>query len=163
MSAKTDDSVNGALKDHILVLASGVFDLVHYGHIRFIEEAKKLGGKEAHLVVIVARDKTVERLKGRRPIIPEDQRRAVVESLKPVDEALLGYEDLSFEETILQVQPDIIAVGYDQLDIENDVQELITARNLPIEVVRVGKFGRADLDSSSKIKRKILSEEPSSS
>lgn len=151
------------LSDQVLVLASGVFDLVHYGHIRFIEEAKKLGGENSRLVVIVARDKTVERLKGRRPIIPEDQRRAVVESLKPVDEAILGYEDLSFEETIVKVKPDIIAVGYDQRSIENDIRAFIKARGLTIEVVRVGKFGRADLDSSSKIKRKILSEETSSS
>ena len=152
-----------ALRDQVLVLASGVFDLVHYGHIRFIEEAKKLGGENSRLVVIVARDKTVKRLKGRRPIIPEDQRRAVVESLKPVDEAILGYEDLSFEETIAKIKPDIIAVGYDQRSIENDVRAFIKARGLTIEVVRVGKFGRADLDSSSKIKRKILSEETSSS
>ena len=151
------------LRDQVLVLASGVFDLVHYGHIRFIEEAKKLGGENSRLVVIVARDKTVKRLKGRRPIIPEDQRRAVVESLKPVDEAILGYEDLSFEETIAKIKPDIIAVGYDQRSIENDVRAFIKARGLTIEVVRVGKFGRVDLDSSSKIKRKILSEETSSS
>lgn len=151
------------MRDQVLVLASGVFDLVHYGHIRFIEEAKKLGGENSRLVVIVARDKTVERLKGRRPIIPEDQRRAVVESLKPVDEAILGYEDLSFEETIAKIKPDVIAVGYDQRSIENDVRAFIKARGLTIEVVRVGKFGRADLDSSSKIKRKILSEETSSS
>ena len=151
------------MRDQVLVLASGVFDLVHYGHIRFIEEAKKLGGENSRLVVIVARDKTVKRLKGRRPIIPEDQRRAVVESLKPVDEAILGYEDLSFEETIAKIKPDIIAVGYDQRSIENDVRVFIKARGLTIEVVRVGKFGRADLDSSSKIKRKILSEETSSS
>lgn len=154
--------MKGALRDQVLVLASGVFDLVHYGHIRFIEEAKKLGGENSRLVVIVARDKTVERLKGRRPIIPEDQRRAVVESLKPVDEAILGYEDLSFEETIAKIKPDIIAVGYDQRSIENAVRAFIKARELTIEVVRVGKFGRADLDSSSKIKRKILSEETSS-
>lgn len=154
--------MKGALRDQVLVLASGVFDLVHYGHIRFIEEAKKLGGENSRLVVIVARDKTVERLKGRRPIIPEDQRRAVVESLKPVDEAILGYEDLSFEETIAKIKPDIIAVGYDQRSIENAVRAFIKARGLTIEVVRVGKFGRVDLDSSSKIKRKILSEETSS-
>ncbi|RLI38534.1 FAD synthase [Candidatus Bathyarchaeota archaeon] len=151
------------MRDKVLILASGVFDLVHYGHIRFIEEAKKLGGENSRLVVIIARDKTVKRLKGRLPIIPEDQRRAVVESLKPVDEALLGYENLSFEETITKVKPDIIAVGYDQLSIENDVKAFIKARGLTIEVVRVGKFGRVDLDSSSKIKRKILSEETSSS
>lgn len=146
------------MKGSVLVLASGVFDLVHYGHIRFIEEAKKLGGENSRLVVIVARDRTVERLKGRRPIIPEDQRRAVVESLKPVDEAILGYEDLSLEDTVMKVRPDIIAVGYDQHDIERQVKDLVREKELNIRVVRIGKFGQEDLDSSSKIKRKILNE-----
>ena len=45
------------------VLASGVFDLIHDGHLRFLEEAKKMGGKGAELVVVVARDSTVRRLK----------------------------------------------------------------------------------------------------
>ncbi len=46
------------------VLAAGVFDLLHYGHIRYLEEAKKTGGEGARLIVIVARDETVLRLKG---------------------------------------------------------------------------------------------------
>lgn len=143
----------------VKVLASGVFDLVHYGHVRFIEEAKKIGGKKTQLIVIVARDRTVQRLKGRKPIISEDQRRAVIESLKPVDEAILGYEDLSFEDTILKINPDIIAMGHDQQELEKQIQSFITQHNLNIRVVRIGKFGREDLDSTSKIKRKILNEE----
>ena len=43
-----------------IVLASGVFDLLHLGHVRFLEEAKKAGGRNAELIVIVARDRTVE-------------------------------------------------------------------------------------------------------
>lgn len=143
----------------VTVLASGVFDLVHYGHVRFIEEAKKIGGDESRLIIIVARDKTVRRLKGRKPIISEDQRRAVIESLKPVDEAILGYEDLSFEDTILKVNPDIIAMGHDQQLLEKQIRDFIKQRNLNIRVVRIGKFGREDLDSTSKIKRRILNEE----
>jgi len=143
----------------VIVLASGVFDLVHYGHVRFIEEAKKIGGERSRLVVIVARDKTVQKLKGRKPIISEDQRRAVIESLKPVDEAILGYEDLSFEDTILKVNPNIIAMGHDQQILENQIRDFIKQHNLDIRVVRIGKFGREDLDSTSKIKRRILNEE----
>jgi FAD synthetase len=143
----------------VIVLASGVFDLVHYGHVRFIEEAKKIGGERSRLVVIVARDRTVQKLKGRKPIISEDQRRAVIESLKPVDEAILGYEDLSFEDTILKVNPNIIAMGHDQQILENQIRDFIKQHNLDIRVVRIGKFGREDLDSTSKIKRRILNEE----
>ena len=141
-----------------IVLASGAFDLVHYGHIRFLEEAKKAGGEDSRLIVVVARDKTVEKLKGKKPIIPEDQRRAVVESLKPVDEAILGYEDISLVETINKIKPNIIAVGHDQIDIEEDVKKIIAAGKMMICIARIGRFGLADLDSSSKIKRKILNE-----
>ena len=141
-----------------IVVASGVFDLVHYGHVRFLEEAKKAGGENSYLIVIVARDKTVEKLKGRKPIIPEDQRRALVESLKPVDEAILGFEDLSFKDAITSIKPDIIAVGYDQANIEESVRKTIAKMESNVRVVHVGKFGQTDLDSSSKIKRKILEE-----
>jgi FAD synthetase len=64
-----------------VVLASGVFDLLHLGHVTFLEQAKQAGGKHAKLVVIIARDHTVEKTKGRKPVMPENQRRALVESL----------------------------------------------------------------------------------
>jgi FAD synthetase len=123
-----------------------------------LEEAKKTGGEDSYLVVVVARDKTVERLKGRKPIIPEDQRRAVVESLKPVDEAILGFEDLSLEDTIRRIMPNIIAVGYDQKNIEEEARKIIAKMGVDVRVMRVGRFGPSDLDSSSKIRRKIFEE-----
>jgi len=138
------------------VLTSGAFDLIHYGHIRLLEEAKRLGGQDARLVVIVARDETIRRLKGRPPVIPEDQRRAVVEALRVVDEALLGYEDLDMATVIDLVQPEIIAVGYDQDNIAALALKVIEERGLKIQVKRINRFGRTDLDSSSKIKRKIV-------
>ena len=73
------------------VLATGAFDLLHYGHLAFLEEAKKAGGRNARLIVIVARDKTIEARKGKKPVVPEDQRRALMEALKPVDDAILGF------------------------------------------------------------------------
>ena len=138
------------------VLTSGAFDLLHYGHIRLLEEAKKLGGPGSRLVVIIARDETVRRLKGRRPVISEDQRRAVVEALKMVDEALLGYEDLDMTSVIEKVRPDIIAVGHDQDDIEEMARRVVEEKGLDIEIVRIGRFGPSVLNSSSKIKRKIV-------
>ena len=138
------------------ILASGVFDLLHYGHIRFLEEAKRLGGPNARLVVIVARDETVVKTKGRRPIIPEDQRRAVVEALKVVDEALLGYENMDFGAVIGRIRPDVIAVGHDQDDVERETVRIIYEKGLNLKVVRIGRFGPEELNSSSKIKRKIV-------
>lgn len=145
------------------VLTSGAFDLLHYGHIRLLEEAKKLGGPGSRLVVIIARDETVRRLKGRRPVIPEDQRRAVIEALKMVDEAFLGYEDLDMTSVIEKVRPDIIAVGHDQDDIEEMARRVVEEKDLDIEIARIGRFGPSDLNSSSKIKRKIVEDLRSSS
>jgi FAD synthetase len=139
-----------------VVLASGVFDLLHLGHVRFLEEAKQAGGENAKLVVIIARDSTVEKMKGRKPIMSEDQRCTLVESLKVVDEAVLGYEDLDIGEVIGKIKPDVIALGYDQDEMETAVQTYIAKHKLPVEVVRIGKFGENALDSSSKIKQKII-------
>src|SRR5665647_2945917 len=108
-----------------VILASGVFDLLHLGHVRFLEEAKRAGGKDAKLIVIIARDSTVEKTKGRKPIMSEDQRRALVVSLKVVDEAVLGYEDLDIGEVIEKIKPNIIALGYDQADMENSVKSYV--------------------------------------
>ncbi len=139
-----------------VVLASGVFDLLHLGHVRFLEEAKRAGGENAKLVVIIARDSTVEKSKGRKPIMSEDQRRALVESLKVVDEAVLGYENLEIGEVIGKIKPDVIALGYDQAEVERNVKNYVTKNKLPVEVVRIGKFAENALDSSSKIKQKII-------
>lgn len=138
------------------VLASGVFDLLHYGHVRFLEEAKRRAGPDSRLVVIVARDKTVRRLKGRGPVIPEDQRRALVEALKVVDEALLGYEDMDLTSVIERIRPAVIAVGYDQDEIERQTRRIVEERGLKLHVVKIGRFGKEDLNSSSKIKGKIV-------
>ena len=138
------------------VLASGVFDLLHYGHIRFLEEAKKLGGPDSRLVVIIARDETVKKLKRGAPIIPEDQRRALVEALKVVGEALLGYEEMDLEAVIEKIKPEIVAVGYDQDEIERQTRDIIEEKGLKLWVVKIGRFGEEDLNSSSKIKRKIV-------
>jgi len=86
-----------------IVLASGTFDLLHLGHVRFLEEAKKSGGENAELIVLVARDSTVKTRKGKKPVMPEDQRRRLVESLKVVDEAILGWENFSIDKVIEKI------------------------------------------------------------
>jgi FAD synthetase len=138
------------------VLASGAFDLLHYGHIRFLEESKKAGGEGALLIVVVARDSTVKKMKGKHPVIPEDQRRALVEALKPVDKAILGSELFDVDEILDRVKPDVVAVGHDQINLEKAVRELIAKEGLKIEVVKIGRFGPKELASSSKIKLRIV-------
>jgi len=137
------------------VLASGTFDLLHLGHVKYLEEAKKAGGKNARLVVIVARDSTAEKRKGGKPVMPEEDRRALVESLKVVDEATLGYEDFDMGKVIEKIKPDIIAVGHDQNDIEMKVRQAVSGKKQGIQVVRIGRFGKPEFNSSLKIKKKI--------
>jgi FAD synthetase len=139
-----------------VVLASGVFDLLHLGHVKFLEEAKKAGGKNAELIVIIARDNTVEKNKGRKPIMSENQRRALVESLKVVNEAVLGFEEFDIGDVIERIKPDVIALGYDQADMKKHVQEYVDKHKLNIAIVRIGKFEEDALDSSSKIRQKIV-------
>jgi FAD synthetase len=139
-----------------VVLASGVFDLLHFGHVWFLEEARRAGGENAKLIVIIATDNTVEKSKGRKPIMSEDQRCALVKSLRVVDEAVLGYENMDIGEVIEKIKPDVIALGYDQAEMENDVKTHVSKNRLSVEIVRIGKFAENALDSSSKIKQKII-------
>lgn len=141
-----------------VVLASGTFDLLHLGHVKYLEEAKKAGGENAELIVIVARDSTVEKRKGVKPVIPENQRRALVEALKVVDEAILGYEEFDMGRVIEKIRPDVIALGHDShlTGLEQAVKKYVVEKGLNIKIVKIGKFGEDELDSSSKIKQKII-------
>jgi len=140
-----------------VVLVGGVYDILHLGHLAALAEAKTHGDL---LVVVVATDTTVETLKGRRPVFPEEDRRALVESLKPVDAAILGYEDvgMGYEQVTDDVKPDIIALGYDQDSVARTVTELVERRGLNVRIVRLTKFDREKYLSSSAIRQRFFQE-----
>lgn len=139
------------------VMATGTFDLIHPGHGYYLEESKKLGGVDARLVVVVARDSTV-RARKRVPIVPEEQRLKVVKMLKPVDDAILGSETDMFS-TVLKINPDIIAIGPDQnFDLEK-LREDLSERDIIAEVIKVNGYHHSSLDSSCKIIKKIKESE----
>jgi cytidyltransferase-like protein len=140
-----------------VVLVGGVYDILHLGHLVALAEAKTHGDL---LVVVVATDTTVEILKGRRPVFPEEDRRALVESLKPVDAAILGYEDvgMGYEQVIDDVKPDIIALGYDQDSVARTVTELVERKGLKVRIVRLTKFDREKYLSSSAIRQRFFRE-----
>ena len=140
-----------------IVLVGGVYDILHLGHLAVLAEAKTYGDL---LVVAVATDVTVETLKGRRPVFPEEDRRALVESLRPVDAAILGYEDvgMGYEQVIDEVKPNIIALGYDQDSVARMVTELVERKKLSIRVVRLSKFDKEKYLSSSAIRQRFFRE-----
>jgi FAD synthetase len=137
------------------VLATGVFDLLHLGHLRFLEESKKKGGPRSRLVVVIARDNTVFRRKGKGPVIPEDQRRELVAALRVVDRAILGREEIDLLGILKEVKPDIVCVGYDQDEIRAAVTRVIKREGLPIRVIRIRRFGPTGFNSSSKLKSRV--------
>src|SRR3989338_11029882 len=92
------------------VLAFGTFDLLHPGHISYLRQAKALGKR---LVVVIATDSNVEKIKGKRPLNSQEARKELVEALKIVDEALIGFED-DMIKSVEKVKPEIVALGYDQ-------------------------------------------------
>ena len=93
----------------VRVMASGVFDILHLGHIHYLSEAKKLGDE---LVVVVASDSTVLRRKKHKPITPATQRVQIISALKSVDEAIIGREGKTYD-ALEDVRPDILALGYE--------------------------------------------------
>jgi len=134
----------------VRVMAVGVFDLLHLGHVHYLTEAKKLGDE---LVVVVARDSTARKVK-HQPITREEMRRELVGALKPVDKAILGHEG-SIYEVLSEIKPDIIAIGYDQKYDEAQILAECKARGLDnTRVVRMPKF-EGDIDGTRKIVRRV--------
>jgi len=132
------------------VMATGVFDILHSGHLHYLLDAKKLGDE---LYVVVATDATVRRQK-HEPITPEAMRVELVGALKPVDKAILGKERDMFE-IVQQIKPDIIALGYDQRFNERDLEKKLKERGLTVKIVRLQKY-EDDLNGTRKIIQKIV-------
>lgn len=136
-----------------VVLAGGVFDIIHPGHIYTLSASKKLGDV---LVVSVARDKTVKAVKG-VPINDEQKRLELVASIRFVDVAILGSEVDMFE-TVLKVKPDIIALGYDQKHDEKLLENEAKKRGISVKVVRLDS-PFPQLKSSSIVKNEDVMKE----
>ncbi len=132
------------------IVATGTFDILHPGHLYYLEESKKLGDE---LFVIVARDANVKHKP--HPIIPEDQRLAMVAALKPVDHAMLGDQTDMFL-PIEKIRPDIITIGFNQMFDEETLSRQLRARGLTPAIVRIGKFPGDDLCSSRLVVQRII-------
>lgn len=116
-----------------VVLAGGVFDIIHPGHIHTLNAAKALGDV---LVVVVATDNTSVKMKKRRPLHSQEQRQELVNSLSMIDLCLIGQEDDIFK-TVNHVRPQTIVLGYDQIHQEKFIIEGCKKINLDAKVARL--------------------------
>lgn len=90
-----------------VVMTTGCYDILHAGHVRHLERCRAMGTK---LIVAMNSDKSVRNLKGTsRPINPQNQRKAVLEALRSVDEVRITDDPIT---TLYEVRPDVLAVGY---------------------------------------------------
>ena len=116
-----------------VIFIGGGFEIIHYGHVYTIGKARELGDA---LVVSVARDSTIRKRKNREPLVGEEDRVKLLSSLRQVDAAILGVEGDIYI-TLEKVRPDVVALGYDQYHMEDEVKSNAAKRGLKVEVVRL--------------------------
>lgn len=137
------------------VVAQGTFDILHPGHVHYLRDAAEM---DEELHVIVARSTNVTHKEP--PVVPDGQRREMVAALEPVDEAHLGHPEDIFV-PIERIEPDVIALGYDQHHDEDRLAAALAERGIDCEIRRASGLDRDDADrllSTGDIIDRILAE-----
>lgn len=116
----------------------GTFDGLHPGHLNFFKQAKTLSPC-VFLIVSIARDKNVLRIKGKYPRQNERERARVVRKCGLADKVVLsGIKD--HIPHIVKARPDIIALGYDQKDYVKNLKKDLKAKGLAVKIVRLKPY-----------------------
>ena len=131
------------------VVAQGTFDLLHPGHVHYLEDAAAMGD---HLTVIVARRTNVTHKP--EPIVPGEQRRRMIEALEVVDRAILGHEEDIFV-PIERIDPDVIVLGFDQHHDDTAIEAALRDRGIDCELARASPMDGEGLLSSGQIVDRI--------
>jgi len=132
------------------VLVGGSFEILHPGHLYFLEKAWELG----EVYVVVSRDKNFIKFKKRKPVVPENQRKIMVENVKFVSKSILGDEE-DFIKPIEYLKPDIILLGPDQWIEPSELESKLRERGLNIKVLKIESRVEGELYSSSSIINRI--------
>jgi FAD synthetase len=138
------------------VMAAGKFDILHLGHVAYLQQAREYVGNDGKLVVVIALDSTIERERGAPPVFPQEQRRRLVEALDVVDQAVLGFDTDDQTTIVRKIKPDIIALGYDQYAAIESLKEMFEREGINCEIVRLEKRDADGLCSSTLIRKRIL-------
>ena len=137
-----------------IVMVSGGFDPIHIGHIRYIQEAKKLGN---YLVVVLNNDNWLRYKKGKE-FMPENERKEILEAISGVDKVVISQhkkntKDISVCEEIKKIKPHIFANGGDRKPDGDPVPEVALCEELGIKIIyNVGHGGK--VRSSSELVKK---------
>jgi len=121
----------------ITVMVFGTFDGIHPGHDSFLQQAKDLGDR---LVVAVAPDQIVCKLKNRDPLCNESDRLSVLNNHELVDQVIVGDQKIGNFASVGRLNPDIIALGYDQNQLADKLSEWIKETGSKIKVVRLKPY-----------------------
>lgn len=140
----------GIQKDKTKVLLAGTFDIIHKGHLDLFRQAKEYGDE---LVVIVARDLNVKKLKGKKPIHDENQRKADLEKIGTIEEVALGSLNDPYKR-IEEIRPDVICIGYDQGFFAEKLEDELRERKINSKIIRL-KAHKPHKYKSSKIRKSI--------
>ena len=117
------------------IMAFGTFDGLHKGHLDFFKQAKNFT-KNSFLIVSIARDKNVIKIKGKYPYLKERERLALVKKCKLVDEVVLAGLKNHIPH-IVKMYPDIIALGYDQQAYVKNLKKDLKEKNILVKIVRL--------------------------
>ncbi|GGL43252.1 FAD synthase [Halarchaeum grantii] len=137
------------------VVAQGTFDLLHPGHVHYLEEAAAMG--EALHVIVARRDNVTHK---ESPVLSNRQRRDMVAALDAVDDARVGHPTDIFA-PIEEIEPDVIALGYDQHHDADAIEAALRERGLDCDVRRASARDPAyedELLSTGAIIDRILAE-----
>ncbi len=136
-----------------LIMVFGTFDLVHKGHLHFFKQARRLA-RYPYLIVSVARDVNVKKIKKANSHNPEEKRAQALTKLKLVDKVILGSKS-GYIAHIKKIRPDFIALGYDQVAYTKNLTNDLRKAGLKTKVVRLKAF-KPHVYKSSLIKNNML-------
>jgi len=130
------------------VILFGTFDILHPGHLNLFSQAKEYGDS---ITVVLARDKTIEKVKKRKPVFDENQRKINLENLDIIDKVVLGNLDDKYK-VIEDIKPDVICLGYDQMFFTEGLEKELEKRNIKTKIIKLTPY-KHEIYKSSKLRK----------